>query len=466
MRDKALAGNYSGASTDFTSGWSLQWTQAFHPGYELQISTPGMTIANNYARITDFRAGEVTSTWTDSSGVWTRRAFASRPDRVIVQELTPAPGRTIDATLSIRSALSGVPGSVGFTTLATLSGGAGYLNLRATYPSGQGAFGYEGVTRVVPSGGSVSANGSTIVVAGATKLVLLTKLDRYESSTAWDSRPLHTALAALSADYSTLRARHIPAHSAMYDRSSLDLNVSTADRRLSTSELISRQNNNRGAIDLALLERLYDSGRYLFVSSSGVLPPRLTGLWLGAWGAAWSGDFTTDANVNLQVGGGNILDLTDAMQGYFDLILGQLAHWRINARNLYGARGFLAPSRTDGEYGYMLHFDNGFPGHCWTGGADWLLYPLVEYYQITGDRTFLANKLGPALMELALFYEDFLTRTDASGKAVFVPSFSMENSPASTSILLAINATGDIQAGKHANCPPTRIFSCPLAPDP
>ena len=57
VRDKALAGNYSGASTDFTSGWSLQWTQAFHPGYELQISTPGMTIANNYARITDFRVG-------------------------------------------------------------------------------------------------------------------------------------------------------------------------------------------------------------------------------------------------------------------------------------------------------------------------------------------------------------------------------------------------------------------------
>jgi hypothetical protein len=98
----------------------------------------------------------------------------------------------------------------------------------------------------------------------------------------------------------------------------------------------------------------------------------------------------------------------------------------------------------------MLHFDAGFPGHCWTGGADWLLYPLLEYYQVTGDQTFLRDKLGPALMELALFYEDFLTRTDANGDVVFVPSFSMESSPASTGVLLAINATGDIQAGKHA----------------
>ncbi|MEK8103899.1 glycoside hydrolase N-terminal domain-containing protein [Micromonospora sp. M12] len=393
---------------------------------------------------------EVTSTWTDSNGTWTRRAFASRADNVVVHELTPASGRSIDATLSANTSLAGVPGSVRFTTLASVIDGSGYLNLRGTYPSGQGAFGFEGVTRVVATGGTVAANGSSIVVTAATRLLLLTKLDRYESSTAWDSKPLHAALAAVRADYAELRTRHVTLHSAMYDRSRLDLNVSAVDRQLSTTELIARQNANRNTIDLALLERLYDSGRYLFISSSGVLPPRLTGIWAGTWNGAWADDFTTDANINLQVAGGNILDLTDAMQGYFNLILGQLAHWRTNARNLYGVRGFLAPSRTDGEYGYMLHFDPGFPGQCWTGGADWLLYPLLEYYQVTGDRTFLTEKLGPALMELALFYEDFLTRTDSAGRVVFVPSFSMENSPASTNVLLAINATGDIQAGRHA----------------
>ncbi|MFI5800018.1 glycosyl hydrolase family 95 catalytic domain-containing protein [Streptomyces sp. NPDC051677] len=116
-----------------------------------------------------------------------------------------------------------------------------------------------------------------------------------------------------------------------------------------------------------------------------------------------------------------------------------------------GARGFLAPSRTDGEYGHMLHFNSGsFPGEAWTGGADWLLYPLLEHYEVTGDADFLKNKLGPALMELALFYEDFLTRTDSGGKAVFVPSYSMENTPASTGQALSINATADIMAGRHA----------------
>ncbi|MCX5264834.1 RICIN domain-containing protein [Streptomyces sp. NBC_00199] len=451
-RDKALSGDYAGASSTFANGWSLRWTQTFHPGYELQLSTPGMTTVDNFARVTDFRTGEASHTWTDQYGIWKRRVFVSRADQVIVHELLPATGRTVDTTLSVNTALDGVPTGVSYSTTATVSNGDGYLNLRGTYPSG-GAYGYEGVTRVVVTGtgASVTAGGSTLVVAKAAKVLLLTKLGRYETSTGWNSQPLQTVLAGLTADYATLLGRHTPRHQAMYDRSSIDLNVSAADRQLSTSALIARQNSNRSAVDIALLERMYDSGRYLFISSSGVLPPRLTGIWTGTWNGSWADDITTDANINLQVAGGNILDLGDAMQGYFDLILGQLAHWRDNATNLYGARGFLAPSRTDGEYGHMLHFNNGsFPGEAWTGGADWLLYPLLEHYQVTGETAFLQNKLGPALMELALFYEDFLTRTDSNGKAVFVPSYSMENTPASTGQAFSVNATGDIMAARHA----------------
>lgn len=464
IRDKALTGDYAGASRDFAAGWELRWTQTYHPAYELRIATASGPVADQYhrfVRITDFRTGEVTSAWADGHGTWSRRVFVSRADRVIVHELTPAPGRTVDVVLSVHTALDDAPtvhgggddphSRVSFTTLAETDGGSGWLSLRGTYPEGRGAHGYEGVTRVVPTGGTVAVSGPTVVVTGAARLTLLTRLERHETPPAREARHPHPGLAALEDDYEALLGRHTEIHSALYDRSRLDLNAPEADRRLPTTELIARQNADRSVVDHALLERLYDSGRYLFLSSSGILPPRLTGIWTGAWTAAWAGDFTTDANVNLQVAGGTTLDMAEAMQGYFDLILGQLDHWRTNARNLYGARGFLAPSRTDGEYGHMLHFNGSdFPGHCWTGGADWLLHPLLEYYEITGERTFLQHKLGPALMELALFYEDFLTRTDANGKVVFVPSFSMENTPGSTGEHLCVNATGDITAGKHA----------------
>ncbi|WP_405892806.1 hypothetical protein OG272_06405 [Streptomyces sp. NBC_00104] len=41
---------------------------------------------------------------------------------------------------------------------------------------------------------SVTAGGSTLVVAKATKVLLLTKLGRYDTSTGWNSQPLQTEL--------------------------------------------------------------------------------------------------------------------------------------------------------------------------------------------------------------------------------------------------------------------------------
>ena len=132
-RDQAMSGNYSGATATFVNGWALRWTQTYHPGHELQISTPAMTTVNNYARITDFRTGEVSHSWTDGSGTWLRRVFASRADRVVVHELLPAAGQTLDATLRVNTGLEGAPGNVGYTVSATVAGGSGYLDVRGTY---------------------------------------------------------------------------------------------------------------------------------------------------------------------------------------------------------------------------------------------------------------------------------------------------------------------------------------------
>lgn len=452
-QDLALSGDYWGAASRFAGDWQLQWTQSFHPAYELRLESAAMTAAVGYARSNDHETGEVVHTWSTAQGVWRRRGFVSRASGILVHELTAPSGAGIDAALSMGTDLDGAPESIAYTRLATVSGRNGHLNLRAVYPHGEGAFGFEGHTRAVIAGSSASmrVDGETLVIANATKVTLLTKLARYEGAAEWDVRPLRAQLDVVLPDYEALLRKHVPQHRARFGASRLRLDVSEADRALPTADLIARQNANRGSLDQALLERMYDAGRYFFASSSGVLPPRLTGIWTGSWDAAWADDFTTDANVNLQVAGGNILDHGDAMNGFFNLVLDQLEDWRVNARNLYGARGFLAPTRTDGESGYMLHFNDGdFPGQCWTGGADWMLYPLLEYVQVSGDEKFFREKVGPALMELALFYEDFLSRRDAQGKRVFVPSFSMENSPSNTGQALSINATGDIMAGKHA----------------
>ncbi|MFF3908503.1 glycoside hydrolase N-terminal domain-containing protein [Streptomyces sp. NPDC001848] len=197
----------------------------------------------------------------------------------------------------------------------------------------------------------------------------------------------------------------------------------------------------------------FAAGPYHLLSSSGMLPPRLTGLWTGDWNTAWSGAFTTDANLNLQTASAAAGALPEVTEAHAALIHRQLGHWRENARAVFGARGVVAPPHTNGETGYAYHFSREYPLHLWTAGADWLLKPLVDHDETRGERD---PRTAAVLAEVALFYEDFtlfyedfLTRTDDDGHLLVVPSYSPENRPANAS-WATVNAAMDLSAARHA----------------
>ncbi|MEQ4722157.1 glycoside hydrolase family 95 protein [Nonomuraea sp. B19D2] len=255
IRSLILAGRPVEAQALAADGRSLEWTQPFHPGWELVISRS--VSSGEYRRTTDFATGEVT---TES-----HRAFVSRADAVVVQRLTG------DVTLRLTGDLPGRPDTVRYETAAGERDGQVFLRIRGTYPpEGGGAVGFEGLTLVRPRGGSVAVEGDTVTVTGAAEVLLLTKTARYDESPA---EPLPAAdlgeLAALG--YDGLLERHVARHRPLYERVTLDLGATPDERARPVGELA-------GA---ALLERLFHAGRYLLLSSGGILPPRLTGLWLG-----------------------------------------------------------------------------------------------------------------------------------------------------------------------------------------
>ncbi|SEE51779.1 glycosyl hydrolase family 95 catalytic domain-containing protein [Jiangella alba] len=452
MRDLCLAGDFAGAENLFNGDWRLLHTQTYHPGHRMRLSMPGQGTVSGYGRVTDFRTGEVRVHWSDETGQWVRRSFVSRADNVVAHHIVAPAGNTMTLTITCDGNLSGRPGNVAYATIATAGDAPneGYVDVRATYPEHpNSARAFQAVTRVVSDGGTVTVDGTTLRVSDASSVLLLTASDRYFDLAALDGGGLRTRLSGMDETYSQLRDRHVSIHQRIYDRLILDLGGDPADHALPTTELIARQRADPGTLNLALLEQIFDSGRYFLLSSSGYLPPRLTGLWTGGWGAAWSGDFTTDANVNLQVAGMNIGAMPEAAEAYANLVLNQVDDWKVNARNIYGADGLMAPTRTDGENGFMFHFSP-WAGQMWTAGANWLLYPLYEHYLVTGDEDFLRRRLLPALIQTATFYEGFLTRTDDDGNVIFVPSMSPENHPANTNRLTTINATMDVAAGKNA----------------
>ncbi|CAM5231111.1 putative protein OS=Streptomyces tendae OX=1932 GN=GUR47_38015 PE=4 SV=1 [Streptomyces tendae] len=438
LQGRLLAGD-AGAAEDFTDGRPLRWVRPFHPAFQLRLNRPAGDRPQDthapYRRAVDFTTGETTATRAG----WTSGVFVSRADDVIVQHVT-APHLTLDLSLDPR--LPGTPAGLGIGHGAVLTPDGALLTLRARYPGSD--LGYTGVTLAVVTGGSTKLVPPGVLVEGATGVLLLTRVHRHtgELDTLAESRALRDLLdgAAYGASYDGLLARHLTRHRTAYDRVTLDLAADPAERALPGSELLARPGGP------ALLERLFAAGRYHLLSASGLLPPRLTGLWTGDWNTAWSGAFTTNANLNLQTASAAAAALPEVTGAHAALVHRQLPDWRDNAREIFGTRGVVAPSHTDGESGHTYHFSREYPLHLWTAGADWLLKPLVDHDETHGTED---PRTTAALAEAALFYEDFLQHTDEHGHLVVVPSYSPENRPANAS-WGTLNAAMDLSAARHA----------------
>ena len=431
-------------------GWKDGGEGNRHPGYKMQITISEQGDVTGYSRVCDYTTGEIKVNWRDERGKWTRSSFVSRADNVTVQQLTaPTKGK-----LTCSIALGTDPdmklfGGMSFSQNNTTT----HLNFRAKYGANTGDAGYEGVTRVAVTGGSVRLENDTLVVEDADQLMMLTQTEKYYDHAAehFAKGEIAARLDTLSTDYDTLLARHTALHTAIYNRVSVDYNASAADRALSNEQLLALQKTSKQPVK-ALYERVFDAGRFYFLCSGyEKAVSDLGGVWAGDTNAGWGGFYHLDANLNLQISGGVIGDMPEVMEGYFHLNEAWEKDFQTNAKKLLGCRGLLAGGNTPGERsGLISSLNYYYPYQYVTGEEAWLLYPFWEYYQVTGDNDFLENRLYPLLRQMGDFYEDFLTETEGDGTYIFAGSISPENQPAGLGLSLVNNSTFDISSARFA----------------
>jgi alpha-L-fucosidase 2 len=448
-RDMLLRGESSAALAQFTAGWPGGSPRSFHPAFAVRVSSATQGVPRDYIRTLDFTTGLASAAWAG----WRRSCFVSRADDVVVQRVQVPDGASLHISHDVR--LPGSPPGLTASCRVHRAGPNGQGDLvavvRVAYPdSAADCGGYTGITRVIawgPERRCRPGRDGSILVTGARDVLLLTRAIAHPAGSAGFRQD--SGLAAIEAGYDPLFRAHAALHLQAYGTVHLDLGAAPPDRALPVGELLERQARRPDVPQPALLEKLFDSGRYLLLAASGLLPPRLPGLWQGDWHAAWSGAITCNANLNLQLAGAVTNQVPAAVHALAGMIGRHLPDWRVNARRIFGARGIAAPAHSDGSNGRNYHFAEDYPHHLWTAGADWLLVPLLDYVDASGDEEFLRAAVLPVLTELALFYEDFLVRSDAAGRVVFVPSYSPENAPGGWSAA-AVNATMDIAAARHA----------------
>lgn len=464
-------------------------TDPLHPGFFVKIRQDAVGEVRDYLRTEDFGSGEVRVSWRDDHGNFSRRVFVSRPDNVIVFSMSADGGGRVDCDLEIpapdpgRRKVSEKKGwrpDVGSDLITSVRNvSREFITLHNTYAQGKG--GYDAAARIVLKGGRADVENGRVQVRGADEVLMLMRIVPWKTpvprnlSEAWAYAPEHpdfrdragtfepvpalaagsvvpyrttedaaalmpqlvASLESLDPDYEKLFSPHRKEHAALFDRVSLDLGG--GDERGKTSEALLAVARNEQRLPAALMERIYDAGRYLYICSAGELPPNLQGIWTGSWKPAWSGDFTLDTNLQLAMKHAFTTGLGELMEGYFRMIEGFYPEWELNAERTYGCRGYLTNARASNT-ALLLHWGT-WPGVFWTGGCGWLAHFFYDHWQFTGDDAFLRERTVPLLKQIAAFYEDFAALDPDTGTYTFIPSYSPETGP-------GITATMDVMVCK------------------
>ena len=434
--------------------------------FSMQLDIPKTATAKDYLRTVDFESTELKIHWRDERGEWTRRAFTSRPDNVVVQWLTAPQGQSVNARIALRRSAGGIfggmggfgggglgaplvsgagmPGAPGFDS-GTRGGGAQgefhqdfneqRLIFKGMLDPSVNNSGYAGVTRVVRNGGTARMDGDTLVVENASSLMLLTRIEAFPDFSEQQVEALHQAVEQLSPDYPALLERARKVQSEMLTRVTVNFG-GDSKHAMSSEELLSDQRSCPGYSG-AFLEKLFEMCRYWFILTSGKY---------------CSMSAETNANINLQIAPGVQGDHREGMEAYFNWMESLAPDFRANAKNIYGMRGAHYALTPNKESGADTHFDYAastgeiWPHPYWLSAGGWCVRPFWDHYLVTGDLEFLRSRVVPAYKDLALFYEDFLTISDKNGNYIFVPSFSPENNPGNLNpgCMAVINASMDI----------------------
>jgi Glycosyl hydrolase family 65, N-terminal domain len=297
--------------------------------------------------------------------------------------------------------------------------------------------GYEPVAAArvaVSSDGRVAARNGTLEISGATRLFVVVASDTQADSW-WNARgPDSRERLAQRAMRRARRAVERGAD-AIFDEHRLDTERVRGGTRLDigghrTGTWDVESEVLRGANDALTATVLAEYGRYLLASSSreGSPPANLQGQWNPSIRPPWSSNYTININTQMNYWPAEVTGLTECVPPLIDLIRTVAGNGEAVARELYGARGWVAHHNTD-MWGWTLPVGGGHGNPSWSlwmAGGTWLAHHLWDHYDFTRDLDYLAGTAWPLLRGASEFGLDWLI-DGPGGLLRTIPSTSPEN---------------------------------------
>ncbi|KAH7304241.1 Six-hairpin glycosidase-like protein [Stachybotrys elegans] len=409
IRSQLMSGDMTGAGQATLQNMAGNPTspRQYNPLGDMTISFGHGSGRSNFLRYLDTYQGTAFVTYNYNNVNYTREYVGSYPHGVIAMRMSSSQAGQLNVRVSLSRSQ--------YTTSQTASTSNGVNSVKLNGNSGQSsnAITFSSEARVVNTGGSVTTDGRSISVSGATTVDIFFDAQtsyRYSSQSAWESALTNNLNRAVSAGYAAIRSAAIADNTRLIGRVSLNLGSSgSAGNQDTRSRLTSYRSNPNADPQLATL--MFNFGRHSLVASSRdtgalSLPANLQGIWNKDFSPAWGSEhLAININTEMNYWPAEVTNLGETHKPLFDLIKVAKARGQTMANVMYGCNngGFVLHHNID-LWGDAAPVDYGTPYTMWPMGSVWLSLHMMEHYRFSGNRTFLQTDAWPVLQSAAQFY--------------------------------------------------------------
>ena len=409
----------------------------------------------NYERTLDLNTAIAGVEYDNGDTRYTRENFVSYPDNVLVTRLTAEGGDKLNLDVRVepdnkKGNGSNNPQPQSYEREWTTNVEDALISIDGQLKDNQMKFSSQ--TKVLTEGGTTEDGDEKVTVKDAKAVTIITSIgtdykNDYPVYRTGESQEQVASRVRAYVDkaadtvekdsYDALRQTHVDDYSSIFGRVNLDLGQVPSEK---TTDKLLKAYNDGSASDQErryLEVMLFQYGRYLTIESSretpeddpsrATLPSNLQGIWVGGNNSAWHSDY--HMNVNLQMNywptySTNMAECAQPLISYVDSLR---EPGRVTAKIYAGVdQGFMAHTQNN-PFGWTCpgwSFDWG-----WSPAAvPWILQNCWEYYEFTGDVSYMQNYIYPMMKEEAIFYDNILI-DDGTGHLVSSPSYSPEHGP-------------------------------------
>lgn len=416
------------------------WNESYAPMGNLYLDFENDDAYEEYKRELDLEEGLVRVNYKINGVEYSRTIFISAPDNAIIINISVNKKGGLTFNASLDSLLRFETKSLGENLIA-LKGKApihaapSYTNEESPIiydDEGKKGMNFQIIVDTKICNGKINSENGILKVEGADsaliKVIAHTSFNGFKNEPGTEGKDVEilckqTLERIKDKNFQELYSAHLKEYKGLYNRVEFNLGEDE-NYKIPTNKRLEKVIN--GEEDLSLIPLYFQYGRYLLMSSSrkGSQPANLQGIWNEDLRPAWSSNYTTNINVEMNYWPAEICNLSECHEPLFQMIKEVSEVGAETAKFRYGCNGWTANHNID-LWRQTAPAGGSVEWAYWPMAGAWLCSHLWEHYDFSQDKKFL-KEAYPIMKGAAVFLLEWLI-SDENGYLVTCPSTSPEN---------------------------------------